>query len=80
MILTVQKGIPIKILFTQEYFIFSIIYVLILAYFVGFTSGLFGILARLKAPVLPFFVFILLYKLTKDKTSDNQVSDREKNI
>jgi hypothetical protein len=80
MILTVQKGIPIKVLFTQEYFIFSIIYVLILAYFVGFTSGLFGILARLKAPVLPFFVFILLYKLTKDKTSDNQVSEREKNI
>lgn len=54
-------------LFKTDYFIFSIIYVLILAYFVGFTSGLFGVLARLKAPILPFFVFILVYKMTKEK-------------
>lgn len=80
MILTARKGVPIKVLITQEYFIFSIIYVLILAYFVGFTSGLFGILARLKAPVLPFFVLILLYKRTKDKSADKQVSELDKNI
>ena len=67
---TGRKNNSLAVLFKTDYFIFSILYVLILAYFVGFTSGLFGILARLKAPILPFFVFILVYKMTKTE-SDN---------
>jgi hypothetical protein len=80
---TGRNNNSLAVLFKTDYFIFSILYVLILAYFVGFTSGLFGILARLKAPILPFFVFLLVYKMTKKETSieesnlESTVSDNQ---
>lgn len=43
----------------HEIFIFSLVFMLILGFFVGFTSGIYGVLARLKAPVLPFFLLFL---------------------
>nr|WP_294861466.1 hypothetical protein [uncultured Fluviicola sp.] len=50
---------------TKDFIIFCILFVLILAYFVGLTSGLFGVLARLKAPILPFFLLFVFSKLKK---------------
>jgi hypothetical protein len=44
----------------SEIIIFAVLFTLILGYFVGFTSGLFGVLVRLKAPILPFFTFVLI--------------------
>lgn len=41
--------------------LYSFVLVLILGFFVGLTSGLFGTLVRLKGPVMPFFVLIILY-------------------
>lgn len=43
----------------HEFLIYAIFFALILAYFAGFTSILFGVLVRFKAPVLPFLVLIL---------------------
>jgi hypothetical protein len=43
----------------HEFLIFAFFFALILAYFAGFTSILFGVLVRFKAPVLPFLVIIL---------------------
>lgn len=43
----------------NEFLIFSLVFAIILAFFAGFTSGLFGVLVRFKAPLLPFLLIIL---------------------
>lgn len=50
---------------TKDFILFCILFALILAYFVGLTSGLFGVLSRLKAPILPFFLLAIFSKLIK---------------
>lgn len=57
---------------TKDFIIFCLLFVLILAYFVGLTSGLFGVLARMKAPILPFFLLILFSKLKKDSPTQHK--------
>lgn len=47
----------------RDFFWFCILFVLIMSLFVGLTSGLYGVLARLKAPILPFLLLILFSKL-----------------
>lgn len=42
----------------KEFLVFSIVFVLLLGFFVGFTSGLFNVLVRFKAPLMVFlFIF-----------------------
>lgn len=55
----------VKYLKTNEFILFSIMFILVFGYFVGFTSGLFGTLVRFKAPIMPFFMLILLLKPIK---------------
>jgi len=50
---------------------------LILAFFAGFTSGLFGVLVRFKAPFLPFLLLILT---TKAKNQIEFKSDELKEL
>jgi hypothetical protein len=52
-------GQRIKRIRKHEFLIFAFFFALILAYFAGFTSILFGVLVRFKAPVIPFLVIIL---------------------
>ncbi len=52
-------GQRIKRIRKHEFLIFAFFFAVILAYFAGFTSILFGVLVRFKAPVLPFLVIIL---------------------
>jgi hypothetical protein len=40
----------------------SLVFALILGFFAGYTSGLFGVLVRFKAPLLPFLFLVLMYK------------------
>ncbi len=47
----------------KNLFWFCFFFVLIMSFFVGLTSGLFGVLARLKAPILPFFLILLFSKV-----------------
>jgi hypothetical protein len=49
----------IKRIRNHEFLIYGFFFAVILAYFAGFTSILFGVLVRFKAPVLPFLVIIL---------------------
>lgn len=49
----------IKRIRNHEFLIYAFFFALILAYFAGFTSILFGVLVRFKAPVLPFLVMVL---------------------
>lgn len=56
-------------LFSNEILIILLTFVLILGFFAGYTSGLFGVLVRFKAPILPFLYIILVYN---KKKADNE--------
>lgn len=43
----------------KDFYLYALIFVITLGFFVGLTSILFGTLARLKAPLLPFFLLLL---------------------
>lgn len=59
-----------KFIQNHELLLFSISFVLILAFVTGLTSGLFGVLVRLRAPLLPF-VIILLSLTVKSEADDS---------
>ncbi|MFN6086421.1 MAG: hypothetical protein ACK476_16020 [Fluviicola sp.] len=54
----------------RDFIIFCIAFVIILAFFVGLTSGLFGVLSRQKAPILPFFMLFLFNRIHKKSLTD----------
>ena len=61
----------IKLIQKTEFLIFSLFFILIIAYIAGYTSVLYGLLVRLRAPIIPFFLLILLVKNKNDlKLSD----------
>jgi hypothetical protein len=62
----------IKLIREHEFLIYSFFLLIILAYFAGFTSILFGVLVRFKAPLIPFLIIVLTARLeyTKSKSSE----------
>lgn len=52
----------------HEFLLFSISFVLIMAFVTGLTAGLFGVLVRLRAPLLPFAIMLLALKPSVEKT------------
>lgn len=60
----------------NEFLTFSIIFALILGFFAGFTSGLFGVLVRFKAPLLPFLLIVLTTQAL-DKSEDEVAGSTE---
>lgn len=62
-------GARIKRIRKHEFLIFAFFFIVILAYFAGFTSILFGVLVRFKAPVLPFLVIILTSYYMEERSS-----------
>ncbi len=61
----------IKIIQNNELLMFSITFALILGFFAGFTSILFGVLVRIKAPLLPFLLMVLTVRSVKKHTSSS---------
>ena len=55
-----------RIIRNHELLMASLVFALILGFFAGYTSGLFGVLVRFKAPLLPFLFLVLMYKKQKD--------------
>lgn len=47
----------------SEFLLFALLFALIFGFFVGFTAGLFNVLVRFKAPLMVFFVLVLLVDL-----------------
>jgi hypothetical protein len=64
----------IKIIRNSELLIFSLVFVLIMGFSVGFTSGLFGVLVRLKAVILPYFILLMSVQVM-EKESDELASE-----
>ncbi|MNJ84124.1 hypothetical protein D3C87_15670 [compost metagenome] len=52
----------------NDFLLYAFLFVLILGFFVGLTSGLFGTLVRLKGPIIPFFLILITYSSTKITT------------
>jgi hypothetical protein len=46
-----------------EFLIFSLFFIFIIAYIAGYTSILFGLLVRIRAPLIPFLILILMVKM-----------------
>jgi hypothetical protein len=67
----------IKIIRNNEFLIFSFFFALILAFFSGFTSVLFGVLVRIKAPLLPFLIIVIS---TKSKSKNEKLVEIENPI
>jgi len=51
----------------NEFLIAALIFSLILGFFAGYTSGLFGVLVRFKAPLLPFLFILLTMEINNSK-------------
>lgn len=59
---TSRKDGTLKLMLKNDFFLFALLFVLLLGFFVGLTSGLFGTLVRLKTPIMPFFIILVCYK------------------
>ena len=57
--------------FNHSFYLYALIFILVLGFFVGITSILFGILARLKAPILPFFVLLIFSYKQAQREKEN---------
>ncbi|MBU2018631.1 MAG: hypothetical protein KJ941_03210 [Bacteroidetes bacterium] len=67
MLLTIRffgknAGLKIKQIGQEEILVFSFVFVLIMGFSIGFTSGLFGVLVRFKSIILPFMLILLTFK------------------
>ncbi len=56
----------------EEILMFSFFFALILAFFSGFTSILFGVLVRFKAPIIPFLVIVLTAHIQSEKNKEQE--------
>ena len=63
----------IKLIREHEFLIYSFFLLIILAYFAGFTSILFGVLVRFKAPLIPFLIIVLTARLEYTKTKSSEI-------
>lgn len=72
---TGRKDGTFKRILRNDIFLFSLLFIILLGFFVGLTSGLFGTLVRLKTPIMPFFIILVCYKfIDPNKSSFNKDS------
>jgi hypothetical protein len=65
----------IKHIRKQEILLFSALFVFVFSFFVGFSSGLFNVLVRFKAPMLPFIILILSSVYAKEQSNHKTKSE-----
>jgi len=54
----------------HEFLIFALFFIFIIAFMTGLTSGLYGVLVRLRAILLPFLFVILTFKVDEGENSE----------
>lgn len=52
---------------SHEFLVFALFFVITIAFMTGLTSGLFGVLVRLRAMLLPFLFILLTFELTTNE-------------
>lgn len=58
---------------SHEFLIFCLIFILIIGFMTGMTSILYGVLVRLRSPLLPFLVILLTINIPSLKTDKSHV-------
>jgi hypothetical protein len=69
----------IKMIRENEFLLFSFFFILIFGFITGFSSIIFGVLVRLRAPLLPFLGLLLVIE-PKVEEQDNVMLDTEAEI
>jgi hypothetical protein len=62
----------VKIVRQNEFLVFAFVFSILLAFMVGLTSGLLGVLVRFKAPLLSFFILVLTVEFKIDEININE--------
>ncbi len=68
----------IKKIRKEEILVFALIFALFIAFMAGFTSVLFGVLVRIRAPLLPFIFLVLttnIYEKANENTAERLVEN-----
>jgi hypothetical protein len=60
----------IRIITSNEFLVFSFLFVILIGFMAGFSSVLYGVLVRIRAPLLPFIFLILTTRKSEIKNSD----------
>lgn len=68
--------IRMRVIGRNEILIFSFGFVLVIAFMAGFTSILFGVLVRIRAPLLPFFGLLLAIDWRKCQSIEEDEKDK----
>ena len=55
----------------EEILVFAFIFSLFIAFVAGFTSVLFGVLVRIRAPLLLFLFLVLTFQITTSERTEN---------
>ena len=63
----------VNIIRKHEFLVFAFLFALLLAFMVGLTSGLLGVLVRFKAPLLSFIMLVLTVNFNGDSHSDKLI-------
>jgi hypothetical protein len=66
-----KLGPKIRRIQSNEFLMFGLLFAFILAFFAGFTSVLFGVLVRFKAPLLPFLLIIFTTQTKENAMSED---------
>lgn len=64
----------IKMIRENEFLLFSFFFILIFGFITGFSSIIFGVLVRLRAPLLPFLALLLVVDTFNKKTIDEKLN------
>lgn len=79
----------IKLIRENEFLLFSFFFILIFGFITGFSSIIFGVLVRLRAPLLPFLALLLVVEprdaveqieLVDDQSENELTKDTELNL
>jgi hypothetical protein len=60
----------IRIISSNEFLVFSLLFVILISFMAGFSSVLYGVLVRIRAPLLPFIFLILTIRKSELKNSE----------
>lgn len=72
-----NRGKRIKRIRNSDILTYSLYFVFLLAFMTGFTSIIFGVLVRLRAPLLPFFMMLLTVQPIEDVATSDSEKDKD---
>ena len=71
-----NRGKRIERIRSNEILTYAFYFVFVVAFMTGLTSVIFGVLVRLRAPLLPFFFMLLTVNPIEEKVTDEQEIDQ----